>query len=350
MQGAEQSPWVPEALSRLAGLLGVDRERMALRRGDAQTGLLAVLRPQRTSFLLYGKTHSDAATIAWAVHQAMEGAAKVRRKTTPLIVVPYMGPVGRRLCEQAGLSWFDLSGNAHLDLPGQRVHVEGKPNAFRQRGRPSSVFAPKSARLARWLLMHRNERLTQRDLATQTGLGKGFVSRIVRRLEQLNLIARDAAGAVGVRDFDVLLEAWREAYDFTKHRILRGFVAARTGDAIVRQLTTAFTQAERSYAATGLCAAWQYTPFAGFRLVVLYVDRQPDPELLKKAGFHDEGEGENVWLVIPNDEGVFQGAQDREGIRCVHPVQVYVDLKQHPERSVEAAQHLHDECLRKPNV
>ena len=54
-----------------------------------------------------------------------------------------------------------------------------------------------------------------------------------------------------------------------------------------------------------------------------------------------------MWLVVPNDEGVFYGAAECEGIRCVHPVQMYLDLKDHPERSVEAAAQLRQTLLRK---
>ena len=61
----------------------------------------------------------------------------------------------------------------------------------------------------------------------------------------------------------------------------------------------------------------------------------------------NQPKGENVWLVVPNDEGVFHGAAEREGICCVHPVQVYLDLKNHPERSEEAAAQLRLKILRK---
>ena len=64
-------------------------------------------------------------------------------------------------------------------------------------------------------------------------------------------------------------------------------------------------------------------------------------------GFHEAQRGENVWLVVPNDEGVLHGAADRDGIRYVHPVQVYLDLKNHPERSPEAAEQLRQKLLRK---
>jgi len=52
-----------------------------------------------------------------------------------------------------------------------------------------------------------------------------------------------------------------------------------------------------------------------------------------------------LWLVVPNDTGVFQGAVEKDGIRCVHPAQVYVDLKDHPERAAEAADRLRAELL-----
>jgi len=65
------------------------------------------------------------------------------------------------------------------------------------------------------------------------------------------------------------------------------------------------------------------------------------------VGLREEPQGENVWLVVPNDVGVFQGAADHQGVRCVHPVQVYLDLKGHPERAVEAAEQLRRQVLNK---
>lgn len=50
----------------------------------------------------------------------------------------------------------------------------------------------------------------------------------------------------------------------------------------------------------------------------------------------------NLWWVVPQDAGVFQGAVDVQGVQCAHPVQVWLDLEAHPERANEAA-----ECLRK---
>jgi hypothetical protein len=144
-----------------------------------------------------------------------------------------------------------------------------------------------------------------------------------------------------------MLDAWHEDYDFSKHYILRGHVAARSSDVILRGLSEQFKRDKLEHAATGLAAAWLMDHFAGYRLVVIYVAQIPSAEAREAMGFHEEQRGENVWLVVPNDEGVFRGASEHEGIRCVHPVQVYLDLKGHPERSSEAATHLRAKLLTK---
>ena len=171
-------------------------------------------------------------------------------------------------------------------------------------------------------------------------MGEGFTSRIVRQLEEERLVERDKNGAVKVANFDAMLDAWREAYDFSKHHIVRGHVAARSSDEVLRQLAGPLKRGKIEYAATGLAGAWLLNKFVGFRLVVCYVGQIPPDEARKAMGFHEEQHGENVWLVVPNDEGVFHGVAEPEGIRCVHPVQVYLDLKAHPERSAEAAEQL----------
>jgi len=160
-------------------------------------------------------------------------------------------------------------------------------------------------------------------------------------------VARDAAGELKVADYDALLDAWHEAYDFSKHHIERGHIAARSGDEILRRVSDQLKRDKLEYAATGLAGAWLLNQFAGFRLVTFYVGQMPPAEARQAMGFHEEQKGENVWLVVPNDEGVFDGAAERGGIRCVHPVQAYMDLKAQPERSTEAAEQLRARLLRK---
>jgi hypothetical protein len=99
------------------------------------------------------------------------------------------------------------------------------------------------------------------------------------------------------------------------------------------------------YAATGLAGAWALTRFAAFRIATVYLPTDPSRTLLERLGFLEDARGANLWLVVPNDVGVFDGTVDKDGIRCAHPVQVYVDLKDHPERATEAADRLRTDLL-----
>ena len=260
-------------------------------------------------------------------------------KFIPIVAVPYMGEVGKLLCEKASIGWIDLSGNAHLSAPGMLVHIEGRPNLFKQTGRPSDVFAPKSSRITRYLLIHWYSGFSIRGLAEVTGMDPGFTSRIVTRLESQGFISRHHE-TIHVRDPGLLLDAWRAKYEFFKHHVIRGHVAVRTGEELVRELAKKLADAGVDYAATGLSAAWLRAHFAGFRLATFYLGGVPGEDFLRDLGFREDPSGANVWLVIPNDDGVFEGSGPVEDIQSVHPIQLYMDLKDHPERSAEAAEQL----------
>jgi hypothetical protein len=325
----------------LADWLGVDGKGVSRQKGR-RSRADAVLELGKHVFVVEWKSSGAAAVVSDAAERVRAHAARVSKSAIPLVVVPYMGEVGRKRCEQAGVAWLDLSGNARIVVPGVHILVDGRENRFKSRGRPSSAFAPKASRIARWLLIHHDRFLTQREIALATDIDEGYTSRVVKRLEDENLVVRDDAGAIRPRDPSLLLDAWREEYDFEKHRILRGHVAARSGDTLLRSLAETLREYEVDYAVSGLGAAWLITRFAGFRLVTFYLREQPPATLLEEISFREEARGANVWLAIPNDEGVFHGASEQDGVRCVHPVQVYLDLGAHPERAAEAANELRE--------
>ncbi|MCK4415302.1 MAG: MarR family transcriptional regulator [Candidatus Eisenbacteria sp.] len=330
---------------RLAELLATAGSEARIRQDPRASEADAVIELGGATFVVEWKSSGATAPVSAAVEQARRYASGMGRRAIPLVAVPFMGPVGRQRCEEADIAWLDLSGNARIFAPGIRVRIEGQGNQFKSRGRPFSAFAPKSARIARWLLMHPHQPMAQREIAQATGMDEGFTSRIVSRLEKDELIVRESDGAIRPRDPDLLLDAWEEDYEFSKHQIFRGHVAARSGDELLRRLAGDLREGRLGHAATGLAAAWLLTRFAGFRLVTMYVLERPAPELLERLGFREDERGANVWLVVPKDEGVLHGAADRDGVGCVHPVQAYLDLKGLPERAKEAADHLRAELL-----
>lgn len=326
------------AVELLADLVGADAAEVDVHVEVRDLLVDAIARLGRFTFWLEWAGSGKTAAVSQAVRHL--DAACNGGEAIPIVAVPFMGEVGRRLCEEAGVAWLDLSGNARIDAEGLRVVVSGQPNRYKPRGRPASAFAPKSARIARWLLMHPEQPSTQAEIAEATDMDRGFTSRIVSRLLEDGLVRRDDDGRLSVPDRALLLDAWQEAYDFSRHEILRGHVAARSGDGLLRKLVAELQEREVDHAATGLAAAWALTKFAAFRLVSLYLPVRPSADLLSALGFREEERGANVWLVLPDDQGVLHGAREHDGIRCVHPVQAYLDLASHPERAKEAAAQL----------
>ena len=252
----------------------------------------------RTDGLHHATVGTYRFALSWApsgavgpVTQAVERLERTRaRHEIPVVVVPYMGDAGAARCGGADVGWLDLSGNASLRGPGLRVQVLGNPNRFVRRGRPANPFAAKSARVARWLLIHPRTAWRQRDLAKGIGLSDGAVSKVVRAYEEQGLVVRDATGAVRAADPPLLLDAWRERYRFDRHRLRAGTVAARSGVELTRRIGTLFGSADVRHAFTGLAAAWWWDGFASFRTVAVYVDIWPERSL-DDLGFVEEPRG-----------------------------------------------------------
>ena len=331
-----------KAVDRLSELLDVPEDDLRVKRNERlRDGIRvdAIVSGVDHKFIVEFKPAGSLASVVFAASQLKAISENLSESLVPLLVVPFMSHSGREYCKDAGISWLDLSGNARIIAPSLYVHVEGHQNKFRRSGRPETPFGPSGSRVARWLLLHPEETVRQRALASDTGLNEGHVSRIVGKLIDLELVERDENG-ISLNSPERLLDAWHDEYRFDRHRIIRGHIPVRAGESVVQQVVPLIGQNKASYAVTGLSAAWQISAFAGFRLSTIYIDKEPSDDLLQTIGFRREPRGSNTWLVIPNDVGVFQGASDVDGMRCVHPVQVFLDLKGHPERAPEAAEEL----------
>lgn len=331
---------VAERLAEIFGACELSEGTHIAERSDDGHRWDAVFSAGGLSFALDWKRSGSVGHVATAVRHLEMWRHSLPQEVIPLLAVPYMGEAAQELCAQAELPWLDLSGNARIIVPGIFYQNLGNPNRFRRPGRPESAFGPKGARITRRLLMEpTNKPIRQRTLVASTGLSKGHTSRIVGKLLETGLVERREDG-IRVTDADALLAAWRDDSRFDRHHIVRGHIAAGGGDQLIQAISDILSRAEEPYAATALPAAWLWTRYAGFRLSTVYLSNPPSARLKEELGFRAEARGANIWLVVPNDEGVFDGVALVDGIRCVHPVQAYIDLKDHPERASEAAEEL----------
>lgn len=156
----------------------------------------------------------------------------------------------------------------------------------------------------------------------------------------LELLEREGP-LVCPRDRDLLLDAWAEDYRFDRHDLVVGHLSG-TGTDLAHDISERLAQAGIDHAFTGLPAAWALDRWARFRLVSLYVDGDPRAaaDLL---GLRRNERGANVQIIGPDDAGVLAGRGVRDGLACVAPVQVYLDLQHLPERAAEAAEQLRED-------
>jgi len=338
-----------EALEKIVDLfakwLKVSKSEIRIKDQYHNKKIDGIIKAGKHKFTVEIKSSSSSAQVASAIQHLKNYRIQSRKSLIPLIVVPFMGDVGRKLCEDNSVSWADLSGNADISAPNLRILIEGHPNLYKNLGRPSSPFAPKSARISRWLLINAGKSMTQRELSSATNVDEGYTSRIVSRLADEELISRKNDGSIVASDPDLLLDSWREKYDFKKNRIIKGHIAARSSNEVLKKISDFLLDKDILHAATGLSGAWLYCKFAAFRIVSFYIEEHLSSNLFKSLGFREEERGSNVWFVVPKDEGVFHGSKKVEGIICAHPVQVYLDLFGHPERAMEAANDLRKNFL-----
>jgi DNA-binding Lrp family transcriptional regulator len=300
-------------------------------------GLDAIINSNGRLWLIEVKAAASPGVVALAAEQM---ARLSTRDGIAVLVVPFMTPAGAKAAEERELNWLDLSGNAHIRDKDLYVSIQGRPNQFPTRGRPSSAFAPKSSRVARTLLLDPERWWRQKELSEHTDLDAGRVSRVVRRLEDDELIARDRA-LLRPRNRDLLLDAWADEYHFGRHDTIAGHISG-SGIELARELDHRLREADVDHAFTGLPAAWALDRFARFRLNSVYV--HGDPRAAADAiELRRNERGANVQLIGPDDRGVFDGQQDVDELPCVSSVQVYLDLLALPERAREAAEELRHE-------
>jgi hypothetical protein len=349
---AQSIPVEREARRRVPGLLAdlLDESRVQLERaeGSREVGIDLVADDQRgRRWLIEVKSSSRPGQVAHAAEQLRVYAEASASDGIPLLVVPFMSSAGAETAEREGLNWLDLSGNASIRADNLHVWVQGRPDELRMRGRPSSPFAPKSARVTRVMLLDPARWWRQRDLVEATELDDGNVSRIVRRLDDELLLERRGR-ELRPQDPGLLLDAWAQDYRFDAHDSLAGHLSG-SGIEVARSLNDQLIGASVHHAFTGLPAAWAIDQFAGFRLTTVYVDADPR-EVADRLELRQPTRGANVQLVGPNDAGVFAGEQVRDRLPCVSAVQTYLDLLHLPERAREAAEHLRERQVLWPNA
>lgn len=262
----------------------------------------------------------------------------------PVVAAPYVSVQSAALIRQNGCGYLDLSGNCYLGFDNVLIEKEGKPNVGPTRRPLKALFAPRATRIVRGLLVEPDRTWRLEELARSVSASLGHVHNVVKRLGDLEWVARGAQGRVRLQKPGELLDAWRDAYTYHVNP-LAGFVSPvgetrRMMEGLARAAgTLGITYAFTLHAGVSLIGPHTRVP-----TVQCYVGADPEP-LVRALGLQPvEGEG-TVSLMIPYDQGVFYAPVEKGGFRVVSLPQLYVDLYHHTRRGREQAAKLRRDAI-----
>ncbi len=277
----------------------------------------------------------------YVAHQAAQA--------TPVFIAPYISPAVRQLCEEKGVGFLDLEGNARIAFGGvfiERV-VTGKPVA--EQRELKSLFRPKSAQVLRAMLREPGRAWRVTELSEFSGVSLGHVSNV-----RTGLIDREWARASDdgliLSAPDALLDAWRDSYTAPPGERLR-FYTPLHGSALedaARSALRADDAPGRAAFASFSAAQW-LSPYGRAGTQYFFADDAGLRKLQAALKLTPTWKGENVVVTVPKDLGLLvDTVEPAPGAVCTSPIQTYLDLSIAGERGAEAAEHLRQERLSWP--
>lgn len=256
-----------------------------------------------------------------------------------VVLAPFISLESAQLCDEAGVGYADLSGNAKLAFGGTYIATSGQENAFKQHKEARSLFSPKGQRALRVLLLGPIKNWKISELAKESQVSLGWVSALKQQLVAREW-AKDERGGVLLTQPNALLDAWAAEDDWTKRTEVRQYSLLEAEPLeIAKGLVEALQN--RDVAFTQWFAGWIRQPYTLPPIVTAYVKEWPkEGEIEESLQARRVSQGGRLWLVKPKDEGVFQTVQETRGLRLVSDVQIYLDLQRAGQRGEEQAAEL----------
>lgn len=256
-----------------------------------------------------------------------------------LVLAPYISEQSAEICEEAGVGYADLAGNARLSF--DQIFIERrvaeKPVSVKREAR--SVFSPKATRVLRQLLQGPLRSWKVKELAEAAEVSLGHVSAVRQKLLGREWAVEDEDG-LRVSKPDALLDSWAAEDDWQKRTETREYSLL---DSDPNKVSTKLSGllGSKQHAYTQWFGAFLRQPYTLPVLTTVYVKGFPDEVILKKKlhARRVDGGG-SLRLVRPKDEGVFQCLQEIRGRQVVCDVQLYLDVIHAGLRGDEAAEEL----------
>lgn len=259
-----------------------------------------------------------------------------------LLLAPHVRPQQAAALERAGIDYLDLTGNAHLQVPGLFVHVEGR--------RPPKQPTPAPGRPQKgWIkavmaILIRPElaNAPYRALAEQADVALGTVGGCMNDLAARGLLLDGKEGR-RLGDHQALVALWVQAYveglrPKLKERRLQ--VRADGKQDIWQRLQTVMAERAQPWALTGADAAERRTHFFRAEETEIYAPVRvlEDRDTQKALVAQPAARGGNLLVIDPPGPLAMPGALDLD-FPVAPDLLAYAELRYRgTEQALEAAE------------
>jgi hypothetical protein len=206
-----------------------------------------------------------------------------------------------------------------------------------------NIYKGKAADVCRVLLVRYPEGFTLRNLARESHVSLGQVSKVSKALINERIAIRDSSRSELklMAPFE-LLKRWATVSNFQANT---KFIEYYTQEEDISKFLEKFKKLNYPrYAVTGLTGAMYIAPFVRPTNVHIYVESANDAiKLANSLNLMQVEENGNVKFAIAECKGVFYGAREINEIVIASDIQLYVDLLNFPARGEEAAGEIYKE-------
>jgi hypothetical protein len=220
-----------------------------------------------------------------------------------LILAPHVRPQQGVVLTRAQIDYIDLAGNAHLEVPGLFVHVEGRQPPKQAVPAPGRIQKGWIKTILAILLKPELVNTPYRTLASQANVALGTVAGCMNDLIHRGLLI-DGKHGRNLVDREALVALWVQAYvEGLRPGLQQRRFQMRADDkqAIWTRLRTTLTARAQPWALTGADAAGRRTHFFRAEETEIYApvgafdDRETQRALLAQP----TARGGNLWVIEP---------------------------------------------------
>ncbi|HNU02273.1 MAG TPA: type IV toxin-antitoxin system AbiEi family antitoxin [Acidobacteriota bacterium] len=251
-----------------------------------------------------------------------------------ILIAPFVSSRTAEICKQNGAGYLDSAGNCFLSFQTIFIQREGLPNPAPARRELRSLYAPKSTRVLRVLLANARQSWRYQRLAREANVSLGQVANVLRILRDREWLTDEDSGVKLAAPAELLAE-WTASYNFKKN-VATDYYSLESPVEIEKTLGSILNDRGIRYALTGFSGAARVSPAVRYQRVMAFVEAMPE-DALARLKLKPVDSGANVTILSPYDEGVFYGAETVDDLQVVHPIQLYLDLRNFKGRGEEAA-------------